>query len=125
MAVLLGAFGAHLLPRFLATQELSVVDISRRLANWETASRYLMYHALALLTVGLLAERRSHTSLRLAGWAMLAGTLIFCGCLYLLVLTGITALGRIVPIGGVLMIVGWALLAYAASSTTVDGSRQR
>lgn len=125
MAVLLGAFGAHGLPGFLQAQELSATEVSRRLANWETASRYLMYHALALLAVGLLAEHRRRLSLTLAGSAMLLGTLIFSGCLYVLVLSGIKILGAIVPFGGVLMIVGWALLAYGANSAPTDGASQR
>jgi uncharacterized membrane protein YgdD (TMEM256/DUF423 family) len=78
-----------------------------------------MYHALALMVVGLLAARRSSRSLHLAAWAMTVGTLIFSGGLYAFVLTGQRWLGAVVPIGGVLMIVGWIMLAAAAY---MDGS---
>jgi uncharacterized membrane protein YgdD (TMEM256/DUF423 family) len=107
LAVAFGAFGAHgLKARFTADDPM--------LANWETAARYQMYHALALLAVGLLAVHSSSRALNIAGLCMTLGTVIFSGCLYALVLTGERRLGAIVPIGGVLMIVGWLFLAIAA-----------
>ncbi|MCU0879436.1 MAG: DUF423 domain-containing protein [Pirellulaceae bacterium] len=112
-SVALGAFGAHGLKSDLEAQGLSDYELDRKLANWETAARYQMYHGLALLAVGLLAARQCGWEINLAGGAMTLGTLIFSGCLYVLVLTGITFLGRIVPIGGGLMIVGWICLAVA------------
>ena len=116
VAVFLGAFGAHGLPGYLGTLEITGSEISRRVANWETAAKYQMYHSLALLLVGLLAARRSLVSLHLAGFSMFFGTLIFSGCLYALVLSGVKVLGAIVPIGGVLMILGWVALAVAGRS---------
>ncbi len=107
LAVAFGAFGAHgLKARFSADHPM--------LANWETAARYQMYHALALLAVGLLAIGSPSRTLNMAGLCMTLGTIIFSGCLYALVLTGERRLGAIVPIGGVLMIVGWLFLAVAA-----------
>jgi uncharacterized membrane protein YgdD (TMEM256/DUF423 family) len=107
LAVACGAFGAHgLKARFSADDPM--------LGNWETAARYQMYHALALLAIGLLTVRNPSRLLNLAGLCMTLGTVIFSGCLYALVLTAERRLGAIVPIGGVLMIVGWALLAIAA-----------
>jgi uncharacterized membrane protein YgdD (TMEM256/DUF423 family) len=121
-AVVCGAFGAHGLRSALERGQVSATSqvanqeqiIERRLENWETAARYQMYHALALLAVGWLASHRCTLAIHLAGTAMTFGTLIFSGCLYVVVLTGETWLGRIVPIGGGLMIVGWICLAYAA-----------
>ena len=109
LAVAAGAFGAHGLKASLTA--------SGQAENWETACRYAMYHALALVAVGLLAAIRSpaQAGLTAAAWCFLIGTLIFSGCLAVLALTGIKILGAIVPIGGVLMIVGWALLAVAAA----------
>ncbi len=107
LAVACGAFGAHgLKARFAADDPM--------LSHWETAARYQMYHALALLAVGLLAARYPSRLLNLAGLCMTLGMVVFSGCLYALVLTGERRLGAVVPIGGVLMIVGWALLAIAA-----------
>ena len=74
-----------------------------------------MYHALALLAVGWLAGRGAGMSANVAGWCFELGVLIFCGCLYALVLSGMKVLGAVVPIGGVLLIVGWLALAVAAT----------
>jgi uncharacterized membrane protein YgdD (TMEM256/DUF423 family) len=118
LAVICGAFGAHGLERLFESQqqlgEWSPSDVARKLANWETAARYQMYHALALLVVGWMARQRSGWAFHLAGAAFVIGVLIFSGSLYALVLTGITGLGAIVPIGGVLLVVGWICLGIAA-----------
>ncbi len=109
IAVAAGAFGAHGLAARLAE--------TGQAANWQTACSYCMYHALGLIAAGLVAGRRQ-APCRLAlaaGVCFLFGTLIFSGCLAALALSGIKILGAIVPIGGVLMIAGWALLAAAAA----------
>src|SRR5262245_7002643 len=74
VAVALGAFAAHGLKSYLGT---SGDEWSAKLANWETAARYQMYHALALLAVGLLAERHPSVCIHVAGASMTLGTLIF------------------------------------------------
>jgi uncharacterized membrane protein YgdD (TMEM256/DUF423 family) len=118
LAVACGAFGAHgLKSRFAADGEISQAD-EQQLANWETAARYQMYHALALFAVGGLAARGPSRPLHLAGFSMIAGTVVFSGCLYALVLTGAPWLGAVVPIGGVLLILGWVLLAIAVLRNT-------
>ena len=108
VAVAAGAFGAHGLAATLAA--------SGQTANWQTACTYCMYHALGMLAAGLVAARSQPASGRalVAGWCFLVGTLIFSGCLAALALTGVRMLGAIVPIGGVLMIAGWLILAAAA-----------
>lgn len=114
LAVAFGAFGAHGLESALEKNTaLTPAERTHYLEVWDTAAQYQMYHALALLAVGLLAARRCGLAIHVAGTTMTAGTLIFSGCLYALVLTGNTALGKIVPIGGLLMIVGWFCLAIA------------
>ena len=108
VSVASGAFGAHGLK--------AVLEASGQAGNWETAARYGLFHALALVAVGLLAAVRPHaTGLATAAWCFLGGTLIFSGCLAALALTGVKLLGAIVPIGGVLLIAGWARLALAAA----------
>lgn len=115
LSVACGAFGAHSLKaRFTADGSLTQSD-EQQLANWETAARYQMYHALGLLVVGILAARRPSRSLHLAGLSFTAGTLVFSGCLYALVLTGQRWLGAIVPLGGLLLILGWTSLGIAAA----------
>jgi uncharacterized membrane protein YgdD (TMEM256/DUF423 family) len=112
LAVALGAFGAHGLETSFKGSISG--DFEKALKNWNTAAQYQMYHALALLAVGLIAARRPGRSLSLAGSSFTLGTLIFSGCLYAMVLTGQRWLGAIVPIGGTLLIVGWVFLAIAA-----------
>jgi uncharacterized membrane protein YgdD (TMEM256/DUF423 family) len=110
-AVALGAFGAHAMKEFPAAD----------LATFETAVRYQMYHALALLACGVL--QRLGTGTRTASIAFLAGIALFSGSLYALVWTGQRWLGAVTPIGGVAFLVGWAVLARAASrppDTTAD-----
>ena len=76
-----------------------------------------MYHALALLAVGvLLATGRTGLALTLSAWSFLLGTLIFSGTLYALAFTGIRWLGAITPIGGVFLILGWVALILGAGS---------
>ena len=112
LAVAAGAFGAHGLEGHFESGGVSADEL-RLLDVWETAARYQMYHGLALLAVGWLAARHCSLPVNLAGTAMTAGTLIFSGCLYALVLSGVTVLGFIVPIGGGLLILGWVCLAIA------------
>ena len=104
LAVALGAFGAHALrPRFEAQPALA--------DTYETAVHYHVYHALALLAVGLAATRWPSPLLTWAGYAFVGGLLLFSGSLYLLSLTGARWLGIITPLGGVGFLAGWLLLA--------------
>lgn len=108
IAVAFGAFGAHALKEKLSEHYLAV---------WETAVQYQMFHALALLAVGILMSPSlfgSVTQLSWAGYLILAGIIIFSGSLYVLSLTGIGILGAITPIGGVAFIAGWIMLIIAA-----------
>ena len=101
----LGAFGAHGLRGRLSPDMLAV---------FETAVRYQMYHALALLAVAAMMSRTEGRALLVAGWSFIAGILIFSGSLYALALTGVTMLGAITPIGGLAFLAGWVALAIAA-----------
>src|SRR5690554_1933120 len=107
VAVAAGAFGAHAL-----TARVS----SERLQTFETAVRYQMYHALALLAVGWMTSMWSAWQFTAAGWLLVAGILIFSGSLYVLVLTDTPWLGAVTPIGGVAFIAGWLLLAWGIAS---------
>ena len=105
IAVALGAFGAHGL-KTRVDAELLVI--------FETGVRYHMYHALALLAVGWAATRWPSAAVTTAGWAFLAGIVIFSGSLYLMTFTGARWLGAITPLGGLAFLAGWASLALAA-----------
>jgi len=107
IAVAAGAFGAHGLRGRLTSDHLAI---------FETAARYQMYHALALLTVAWAVERAPaapSAPAQWAGWLFVAGTVIFSGSLYALSLTGVRWLGAITPLGGLAFMAGWLSLALA------------
>ncbi len=106
LAVVLGAFGAHALRDRLGPQILAI---------YETGVRYQVYHAVALLIVGLLRGSAPRSPwIDAAGWLFVFGIVIFSGSLYLLSLSGARWLGAITPLGGLAFIGGWATLAVWA-----------
>ncbi len=113
LSVALGAFGAHGLEQRLQKQGYEGAALLEKIGPWETAAQYQMYHALALLAVGLLTARRCGLAINLAGTAMTVGTVLFSGCLYGSVIGGPRFLNWLVPVGGSLLIVGWACLVMA------------
>ncbi|RSK48859.1 DUF423 domain-containing protein [Hymenobacter rigui] len=107
LSVGIGAFAAHGLRKML--------EAAGRFETFETAVRYQFFHTLALLAVGVLWYIKPELrSLGTVAWLWLGGILIFSGSLYVLCLTGITKLGAVTPIGGVLFIAGWIVLLLAA-----------
>jgi uncharacterized membrane protein YgdD (TMEM256/DUF423 family) len=107
LSVAAGAFASHALKERLAERSLEI---------FETAARYQMYHALALLFLTVLLSRTTAAQplLTAAGVAFIAGVVLFCGSLYALSLSGIKWLGAIAPLGGLAFIIGWACLAVSA-----------
>ena len=108
-AVAFGAFGAHGLRARLD----SLPDGIKRMEWWNTAAHYHLTHALALAFVAWLANRGAGATTTVAGWCFVAGILLFSGSLYLMTVTGQTKLGAITPIGGLLMMAGWAAVVAA------------
>src|SRR5258707_536879 len=96
LAVAFGAFGGHFLKPML--------ERSDHVQTFQTGVQYHMYHALALLAVGLAATHGPGRALNVAGWSFLLGTLLFSGSLYALALSGVRVLGAITPFGGVLFL---------------------
>ncbi|NKF22771.1 DUF423 domain-containing protein [Solimonas marina] len=105
LCVVLGAFGAH------ALREHLTVD---RLVIWHTGVEYQFYHALALLLCGLWLQWQPRRALHVAAICLGIGVPLFSGSLYALVLTDTDMLGAITPFGGVLFLVAWAALLWAA-----------
>ena len=105
VAVAFGAFGAHALRSRLSPEMLAI---------WKTANEYHFYHAFALLIVGVCARYAKIPGLDVAAGCFLAGLLIFSGSLYVLALTETRWLGAITPIGGLLLLAGWAWFAWSA-----------
>jgi uncharacterized membrane protein YgdD (TMEM256/DUF423 family) len=113
----LGAYGAHGL-RGLLEQKLGYTgdNLIHRLDIFETAVRYQMFHAVAIVITGLALQQKDLVTWRLAAWLFLAGILIFSGLLKVLTFADPSWnwLGAVVPIGGVSLIFGWLALAIGA-----------
>jgi uncharacterized membrane protein YgdD (TMEM256/DUF423 family) len=110
LAVALGAFGAHGLKKLVDADTVSV---------YQTGVQYQMYHALALIAVGILIQRAENTLMNYAGFFFIGGIVCFSGSLYLL--SSFKAMNKavpsfiypITPLGGILFILGWILLLFA------------
>jgi len=110
LAVMLGAFGAHVLKKMISPEMLE---------TYKTGVQYHFYHTFALLAVGILMHFNSSKTLKWSGWLFIAGIILFSGSLYMLSITGIKALGIITPFGGVIWIVAWMLLAVHCSKEKI------
>jgi len=107
VAIMLGAFGAHGLRDIIS---------AKALISFETGVRYQMYHALALFVIGCAMSIPANTR----KWVyrfFIFGIILFSGSIYLLSLKevvpfGVSFLGPITPMGGLLLIVGWLRLLY-------------
>ncbi len=105
-AVAIGAFATHALREVLDHPALSLI---------RTATQYQMYHALALLAVGLLClwQKEPSIVLKASGSAFIVGALGFSGSLYGLSYTSLSWFGFLTPIGGLFLLVGWGALMIA------------
>src|SRR3954466_12113413 len=103
-AVGLSAWAAHGAPARLDAARLAMLGSGITMQGW---------HALALLAIALWAERHPGLLPRLAGLAFALGTLLFCGGVYAAAIGGVS-LGPVAPIGGTLLMAGWAMLAISA-----------
>ncbi|MCZ2723559.1 DUF423 domain-containing protein [Marinomonas sp. 15G1-11] len=104
LAVAFGAFGAHALQTMVNEKSLSW---------WHTGCQYMMYHALAGCIASMFLEQFS--SVRVALWSFLIGSVFFSGSLFIMALSGMTALGVVTPVGGFLFLLGWGWLIFVFS----------
>jgi uncharacterized membrane protein YgdD (TMEM256/DUF423 family) len=103
LAVILGAFGAHALQGSLAP---------RQLASYQTGVTYHLFHALALVVLGGLAQVTRPTPwISRAGLLLGAGIVLFSGSIYAMALGAPRWLGMVAPLGGISFMVGWIALA--------------
>ena len=109
LAVVLGAFGAHILKKMITPDMLEV---------YKTGVQYHFYHTFALLGTGILLHLQPSKSLKTAAYLFIAGIVLFSGSLYALAFTGIKVLGIITPFGGVAWLIAWLLLAIHFSKYT-------
>lgn len=112
-AVALGAMETHALKKRLEAQMCPAEQITRRLENAQTAGRYQIVHALAILAIGAAAHQRQHWLWAVAVTAMLLGSLCFSGILHLFALTGNETLLPLVPLGGGSLILAWLAISLA------------
>lgn len=103
-AVIAGAFGGHALDRLLSPSDMAV---------YQTAVKYHFWHTLALFALGFGQMRHDNVWLRRSASLFALGIVLFCGSLYLLVLSGVRSLGIITPFGGFAFIVGWLCILPA------------
>ncbi len=110
LGVILGAFGAHKL------KEIAPDAVP----TFQTGVQYQMYHAFALLIIGLLYDKFPVKTMNWAGICFLVGILLFSGSLYALTAlkasgkVGLGGVGIITPIGGLFFIIGWLCLFLSA-----------
>lgn len=102
LGVVFGAFGAHALRARLTPEQLG---------SWETAVHYQLFHAVALLALGLFGAATGRP-LGVAPWLFAIGVVCFSGSIYGLVLGGPRLLGPVTPLGGLALIAGWASLIW-------------
>ena len=101
LGVALGAFGAHGLK--------AILEANATMAIWQTAVLYHLVHAVAALWA---SEKRPAVV-----WIWTAGIVIFSGSLYILAVTNVRWLGAITPIGGILFLIGWGMIAFGKNAT--------
>jgi len=112
-SVVLGAFAAHVLKKYLSDQAINV---------FETAVRYQFYHALALLILALLFDRFNSIWAIRACRCFISGMILFCGSLYALslLMPDYSYLGMITPFGGVFFIIGWIAMFVSVLKTDTE-----
>lgn len=110
LAVILGAFGAHGLKKIVPPETVT---------TFQTGVQYQMYHALALIFVGMLFEKADSGIMKWAGICFIIGIVLFSGSLYLLTLlkakntVGLSGIGIITPFGGLFFVAGWLMMFIA------------
>ena len=112
-AVAIGAYHAHGLEDRLSKKGTMASEVRKKMDFCGTAVNYQMMHALALLGVGILATRSCSFMLHLAAVLLVAGILGFSGGLYCSVFEFAKLHWAVIPLGGLLMILGWLALAVA------------
>ena len=110
-AVILGAFGAHVLKGIISPEMLEV---------YKTGVQYQFYHTFALLSVGILMNFNQSKALKWSAYLFMAGIILFSGSLYMMAFSGVKALGIITPFGGTVWIAAWILLIVHCSKLTTS-----
>jgi len=99
-AVIMAAMGSHLF------------EMNGLQGLWQTASNLHLFNAAGLVGLAALLAGHDSAPLKWGGWLVVLGTIVFCGSIYLHVITGRTV-PAVTPTGGLLMMAGWLLTAIA------------
>lgn len=104
LAVILGAFGAHALKNILSESAMQ---------SFQTAVRYQLFHVLVLLVLNLNSEISSALKKKIS-YFFIVGIVLFSGSIYTIYLLNVPAkfIWFITPLGGLILIIGWAMLCY-------------
>ncbi len=106
---------AGIIARSLSSHALlAILQGSGKLDNFNLAADYLLFHALALIGVAILCRLYPEAGYHRSGWVFVAGSLLFQGSVLVKSFFSIQPMGFITPIGGFLLMVGWALLFLSA-----------
>ena len=105
ISIIIGAFGAHALENIIAD----------KIEVFKTGVQYQIFHALALILIGILSKTFS-VDLNTVAYLIIAGIILFSGSLYLISIFKTTSIGIITPIGGTLFIIGWSVLLFRLSN---------
>jgi uncharacterized membrane protein YgdD (TMEM256/DUF423 family) len=108
LSVLLGAFAAHVLKHSLSADSMEIFD---------TATRYMMFHSGALLTLGLWSHWEKWSSSFWAGFFFVFGILMFSGSLYGLVFLDVRWMAYVTPAGGIFFVLGWVNFMFSVFTT--------
>ncbi len=117
VAVGAGAYASH------GLSDPRLVELVR------TASNYQLWHAVLLVALAAATAapvppgRWTGRLLTAAAAAIALGQLMFCGALYAIAATGVRGVGAVAPIGGVALMVGWALVALAGIGWLAESRR--
>ena len=101
IAVLIGAFGAHGLKNLVEADKL---------VTFETGVRYHFYHGFGIIILGLIQQNFQSLKLNVSLYAFFVGTLLFSFNCYFYVLSGMKIFAMIVPLGGLMFVLGWIVL---------------
>lgn len=120
IAIAMGAWAAHGLEKSIASKYANetktvrgqtIPAVSKYIGDFQTGADYQLGQGLGLVLTGMLLRQHPSRLFKSAAMCLFLGMLLFSGSLYALVLLKVPVLGAITPIGGVLMMIGWALLA--------------
>ncbi len=112
ISVLLGAFGAHALKPLLTQYQ--------RIDTYELAVRYQFFHSLAILFLGIGADKIQSKLIHWAAVSFLGGIILFSGSLYCYATTNVTTFAMITPLGGLLFLAGWVSVFVAIVKSKIN-----